>query len=98
MEIFQFKVELIFHEISDSLRVYFVEFGDKGSSDESMFESQSDLFAAAEDKLIEVVENELKGFRVALVDLYNLADAACIEGFIFYVAKIAEDLLDFLLH
>lgn len=63
-----------------------------------MLESQSDLFAAAEDKLIEVVENELKGFRVALVDLYNLADAACIEGFIFYVAKIAEDLLDFLLH
>jgi len=95
---FQLKIELILHEISHPVGVNFIELGDERSSDEAMLESQPDFFATAEDELIKIVEDELEGFRVSIIDLYNLADATGVEGLILYVAKIAENLLYFLLH
>lgn len=95
---FQLEIELILHEISHPVGVNFIELGDERSSDEAMLESQPDFFATAEDELIKIVEDELEGFRVSIIDLYNLTDATGVEGLILYVAKIAENLLYFLLH
>jgi hypothetical protein len=63
-----------------------------------MLQSQPDLFATAEYELVEVVENEFESLGVPIVDLYNLADAASVERLVLDVAKIAENLLYFLLH
>ena len=63
-----------------------------------MLKSESDFFAIGEDKLIEVKEDEFKGFRVALIRLYDLSDAAGIEGLVLDVLEEPEEFLDFVLH
>lgn len=98
LEILQFKVEFVAQEVLNSLSIYFVEFRDDTGGNESMFQSKPDFFAIREDELVEVVEYELQGFRIGLVELDYLADAAGIEGFVFDIAEVAKYLLNFLLH
>ena len=94
----QLEVELILHEVSHAVGVYLIELGDEGRGDEAMLQSQPDLFATAEYELVEVVENEFQSLGVPIVDLYDLADAASVEGLVLDAAEIAENLLYFLLH
>ena len=94
----EFEVEVVVHELTNSMDVDAVELGDEGGGDESVLESKTDVFAGTEDELVEVVEDELEGLWVALVDFDYLADAARVEGLILDVPEVTEDLLYLLLH
>ena len=63
-----------------------------------MFETETHFLASGEDELVEVVEDELEGLWVALVELDDLANAAGVERLVLYVTEVTENLLDFLLH
>lgn len=56
----KFKIELIFNKLFHPLHIDFIEFRNETSTDESVFEAQSDFFAIGEDELIQIVENELE--------------------------------------
>jgi hypothetical protein len=48
--------------------------------------------------LVQVKQYEFQGFWVGFVDFDDLGDAARVEGLVFYVAEVAKNLLDFILH
>jgi hypothetical protein len=58
LKILKLEIEFILHKITNSFGIDFVEFADERGGDESMFESESDIFDIAEDELVEIVENE----------------------------------------
>ena len=98
LEIFKFKIELVLEKFFDTLWVDLVEFGNQTCGDESVFESKSRLFAMSKNQLVQVVENKLEGLGVFLEDLYDLTDAGSVEWFVFDIAEVTKNLLDFLLH
>lgn len=63
-----------------------------------MFKSESDFLAIGENELIEVVEYELKWFRITLVELNYLTNATGIKRLVFDIAEVAKYFLNFLLH
>lgn len=80
------------------MRINSVEFRNDAGSYKSMFKSESYLLASWKDELVQIVKNEFERFGVALVYFDDLTDATSIKGFVFDIAEVAKNLLDFFLH
>lgn len=80
------------------MHIDFIEFGDNAGANKTMFQSKPDFLAIGKNKLVQIVKNVFERLGIGLIYFDDLGDTTCVEWLIFYVAKIAEDFLDFVVH